>query len=268
MSIELTIKPLNLATVAFNKDELAAAIMTITERYTGLVVTDKAEAKRDRAEVNRILKQIDEVRKIVKKQYEEPLKAFESDLKAIVAPLKEAAAAIDQQIKAIEETERTKRMEALKAIYASTTCSAPFSRVFDDKWLNTSISEKKAAEGLIAAINAAGADLNVIRASNSDNIAALIDKYNNGATLAEVLEYSAQLKQMAQKFVINGTETPEEIVAELNIENPRNNYVVTDDGIQVVGKPELRIIKVACTDGQLWELASLMKQMGVFYIVE
>lgn len=118
MSMELTIQPFDTAAVVFNKAELAAAVNAITERYAGLVVTDKAEAKKDRADVNRILKQIDDVRKTVKKQYEAPLKQFEVDIKEVVEPLKAAGAAIDAQIKTIEETERNERKAVLEAVYA------------------------------------------------------------------------------------------------------------------------------------------------------
>lgn len=268
MSMELTIQPFDAAAVQFNKAEMAAAVAAITERYAGLVVTDKAEAKKDRAEVSRILKQIDDARKTVKKKYEAPLKQFEADIKEVVEPLKAAGAAIDAQIKTIEETERNKRRKVLEAVYADMKPYTPFSRVFDESLTNLSISEKKAVERLIAAINAAEADLRVIRSSNSDNVAALVDRYNSGATLAEVLAYDAQLKQTAQTFTISGTETPQEIIAELEQENPRNEYTVTDTGIQVVGKPTARHILLTCTDGQLDEVTRLMDRLGVFYVVE
>lgn len=268
MSMELTIQPMNLSSVVFNKQEMAAAIAAINERYTGLVVTDKAEAKRDRAEVNRILKQIDDARKAVKKQYEAPLKAFEADIKELVEPLKASGEAIDAQIKAIEEQERKERREALEAVYADLDACVPLSRVWDDKWTNTSTSTNKAAESLTDAVRAAEADIASIRGLNSVNEAALIQRYLGGATLADVLAYDAELKQTAQTFTISGTETPEDIVTELEQENPRNEYTVTDTGIQVTGKTEMHTITVSCTDGQLAQIAGYMERMGVFFIME
>ena len=268
MSMELTIQPFDTAAVIFNKAELAAAVKSIAERYEGLAVVNKSEAKKDRAEINRILKQVDDARKTVKKQYEAPLKQFEADIKDVVEPLKAAGVAIDTQIKAIEESERNQRKAVLEAVYADMKPCVPFSRVFDEKWCNASVSEKKATEALAAAINAAESDLRVIRSSNSDNVAALVDRYNSGATLADVLAYAAQLKQAAQTFTISGTETPAEIIAELEQENPRNEYTATDIGIQVVGKPETHRIVLTCTDGQLDELTRFMDRIGVFYIVE
>lgn len=268
MSMELTIQPFEAALVHFNKDEMTAAVAAITERYAGLVVTDKAEAKKDRADVNRILKQIDDARKRVKKAYEAPLKAFEADIKEVVEPLKAAGEAIDQQIKTIEENERNERRTALEAVYAATTRCVPLSRVWDDKWLNTSTSLKKATEGLTAALEAAEADMQVIKSLTSENVPALIQHYIGGATLADVLEYDKELRQTAMTFAIAGTETKADVIAALEAEDPRNEYTATDIGIQVTAKPVARRLLLTCTDADMREVEALLDRLGVFYVVE
>ena len=267
MSMEMTVQPLQVAAVTFNKTEMAAAIAAINDRYKGLVVTDKAEAKRDRAEVNRLLKQIDDARKTVKKQYEAPLKAFEADIKELTEPLKASAAAIDAQIKAIEEQERNERMAALEAIYAEMKPCVPFSRVFDARWCNSSTSAKKATEALTAAINAAENDLAAIKATNSTNMAALVDEYNNGATLAEVLAYNDRLMQTAQTFAIAAEPTADEVAAQLAAEDPRNEYTVTDTGVQVTAKTAMHTITVNCSDSHLAEICRLMDAYDLFYVI-
>lgn len=271
MSMEMTVSPYSLPVLAFNKDEMAAAIAAINDRYKGLVVTDKAEAKRDRAEVNRLLGQIDDVRKSIKKQYEAPLKAFEADVKEVLEPLKASRDAIDEQIKRIEEQERNERRKLLEAVYADLTPSVPFSRVIDERWYNLSTSEKKAVEGLTEAIKAAEADLLVIRSFNCPNAAALIDRYNDGATLAEVLAYKTKLEQVSvdapeQTFAISGTETPAEVITQLEQENPKNSYTLTDTGILVQGKPTSRKLLISCTDGQYAEVLALLDRLGCFYV--
>lgn len=284
MSMEMTVQPLNLAAVVFNKAEMAAAIAAINDRYKGLVVTDKAEAKKDRAEVNRLLGQIDDVRKAIKKQYEAPLKAFEADVKEVVEPLKASRDAIDEQIKRIEEQERNQRKAVIEAVYADMKPSVPLSRVLDSRWYNLSTSEMKAVDGLTEAINAAEADLHVIRSLTCPNTAALIDRYNEGATLAEVMEYKAKLEQVSvvcgdevrtdgvivdaqpQTFAIDGTETPAEIIAQLEQENPKNQYTLTETGILVQGKPTPHKLMISCTDGQYAEVLALLDRLGCFYV--
>lgn len=268
MSMEMTVQPLNLSAVVFNKAEMAAAIAAINDRYKGLVVTDKAEAKKDRAEVNRLLKQIDDVRKQIKKQYEAPLKAFEADIKEIVEPLKASYEAIDQQILAIEEAERQTKLEQLKAAYNGGVLGIPFDMVFDPKYLNASVSIKKASDEMTVKATQKHDDIEAIEALNSPHYPALIQRYMDGATLADVLAYNAKLMQTAQTFAISGTETPQDVVAELEQENPRNEYTVTDTGIQVTAKPSTHRITVSCTDGQLDEVCRLLDRLGCFFVVE
>lgn len=267
MSMEMTVQPLNLSAVVFNKAEMAAAIAAINDRYKGLVVTDKAEAKKDRAEVNRLLKQIDDVRKQIKKQYEAPLKAFEADVKEIVDPLKASGEAIDQQIKAIEEAERQTKLEQLKEQYNGGVLGIPFEMVFDPKYLNASISIKKAIDDMTAKAAAKHEDIEAIEALNSPHYPALIQRYMDGATLADVLAYNTKLMQTAQTFAISGTETPQEVASQLAQENPRNEYTPTADGVHVAGIPEPRQLTVFCTDGQFDELLKMLDRFGCFFVV-
>ena len=268
MTTELTVQPLNVAAVQFNKDEVAAAVATIAERYAGVVVTDKAAAKKDRAELNKMLKQLDDARKAVKRQYEAPLKAFEADIKDVAEPLKAAVDAIDTQIKAIEEQERADRMAALEAVYASLSAVTPLSRVFDDRWVNTSTSAKKAALELTEAVKRADADVEAIVAQHSPHQAAMLDMYFNGAELADVLAYAQRLD--AQTFSIGTADpkTPEEIVTELAAENPLNEYHVTEMGIEVTAKTETHRIILTCSDRQFNALLDVLDNLGCFYVVE
>lgn len=270
MSMEMTVQPLNLSAVSFNKAEMAAAIAAINDRYKGLVATDKAEAKKDRAEVNRLLKQIDDVRKQIKKQYEAPLKAFEADIKEIVEPLKASGEAIDQQIKAIEEQERNERKAQLEAAFSDIALlgGVSFDMVFDPKWLNASVTLKKAVTEMNTKAEKMMAEMTAIEALNSPHYPALIQRYMDGATLADVLAYNAKLMQTAQTFAISGTETPQEIVAELEQENPRNEYTVTDTGIQVTAKPNTYRITIFCTDGQLDEVCRMLDRLGCFFVLD
>jgi hypothetical protein len=257
---ELTIRPLHTAAVEYNKLELAAAVQGFADKYAGLVVTDKATAKRDRAEVNRILKQIDDARKDVKRRYEAPLKAFEADLKDIIEPLKASAAAIDAQIKAIEEQERADRRQALVAAYnASGAAFVPFERIFDPSWLNASVSESKAVAALQAAVVAAENDIAAIKAMHSQHEAAMLDRYNEGATLAEVLAYAERLDQM-EPVAVNTAAVPEE--------NPLNVYTLTDTGVVVTAKQETHNIMVTCSPTRFDLICAYLDNLGVFFVTD
>jgi len=135
-----------------NKEVFASQIALITGAYKDLVVTDKAEAKRDRATINKLLKAIDDKRKEAKREYEAPFKAFEAELKELTEPLKEAGEAIDAQIKAIEESERLERKAWIEEQYSELPTDIPLSDVWDDAWLNSSVSKQRVKAELTSAI--------------------------------------------------------------------------------------------------------------------
>lgn len=265
--MELRIEPYDPAQVAFNKADVMAAVEAYAAQYKGLVVTDKAQAKRDRAEINKILVQIDDARKTVKKRYEAPLKAFEADVKDVIAPLKEVGAAIDAQIKVIEEQERQDKKTALLDAWNAQPRGVGFERVYDPAWLNASVSLKKATELMNEAEKRCVNDLNVIMGLGSPNQVALIDRYLEGADLADVLAYNKRLGD-AQVFGITGAETVEDVAKALEAEDPRNEYVVTDRGIQVTAKPTPHTIQLTCTNAQLDEVCRLLDELGCFFILD
>lgn len=137
--------------VIANKAAFAAQIAELTDHYS-VLVTDKAEAKRDRAAVNKILKNIDDKRKEAKRQYEAPFKAFEAELKELTEPLKDASASIDAQIKVLEEEERKERRAWIEEEYSKFPTDVSLSEVWDEAWLNLSKSKASILSELTMAI--------------------------------------------------------------------------------------------------------------------
>lgn len=154
---EIELAPVEAGRLAIaNKAAFAAQIAELTEHYS-VLVTDKAEAKRDRATVNKILKSIDDKRKEAKRQYEAPFKAFEAELKELTEPLKVAGASIDAQIKALEEEERKERRAWIEEEYSKLPTDVSLSEVWDDAWLNISKSKASILSELTMAIRMAQA---------------------------------------------------------------------------------------------------------------
>lgn len=265
---ELMVQPVEAAAVRYNKSEMAAAIAAIASRYEGRVVIDKASAKRDRAEVNKMLREVDDARKAVKRAYEAPYKAFEAELREILEPLKLAGDAIDAQIKAIEQAEREERRAALEAVWDTTEHSVPISRVFDIRWLNASVSLKKATDELAAAAAAAEADVQCIRDLHSQYEAVLIDMYANGETLASVMSYKARMEAQAMPVPEASSDPHVAIGAQLTAENPLNVYNVRDAYIEVGAPKRHHTISLNCTDVQLDRVCSALDELGLFFVVD
>lgn len=263
--------------VSWNKAEIAAEVAAIARRYEGVVVTDKAQAKKDRAECNRILKQIDDARKAVKRQYEAPLKAFEADVREIVEPLKAARDAIDAQVVQMEAAEQKARREALEAVWNAYEHSVPLERVWDARWLNASVSLNKATNEMKATGDVADAEVKCIRDMHSKHEAALIDRYCSGSTLAEVMAYRTHLEAMeAEAAQEESTPVPAPAalffgLAQRNdphAENPLNVYNITEHGVEVVAAKHHHTIALTCSDATLDRVCDALDALGVFFVVD
>ena len=91
-------------------------------------------------------------------------------------------------------------------------------------------------------------------------------KWLDGATLAEVMAYDAELNRQAMTFSIGRAETPETVAAELNVTDPRNVYIPTENGVHVTGKPSLHKLAITCTDGQYSQVLDALDRLGCFFI--
>lgn len=266
MSMELTVTPITVQVVEFNETEFNEAVAAIVERYAGIVAVDKAQAKNDRAQINHILKQIDETRKTVKRQYEAPLKDFEAKLKNIVEPLQKVKSDIDAQVKEWEEEERAERREALECVFASECYDFSLDFIFKASWLNASTSLAKASKELKDAADAAQDDINAIKSlADTPMKLALLEKYMSGSSLAECLAFKARAE--AQTFTIDTVKTVSETIAELEDENPRNTYTVTENGIEVVAVQHAYTIQLSCSEAIIAEIERKLDALNVFYVI-
>lgn len=164
--VALARKEMNLQSVA---DEIGYSYTTITALISGRIVKDNyldiakkinevlevnvlpekpqlpsdewcGAAKNDRAELNNLVKAIDERRKKVKEVINQPYAEFEKELKEITDLIKKQSAEIDEQVKAFEtaekEEKRAKIMEAYEKAVGNLAEILPFSKVFDQRYLN------------------------------------------------------------------------------------------------------------------------------------
>lgn len=128
--------------IEWNKEELLAAVRSKVALYEGIVYTEETvkTAKNDRAELNNLVKAIDERRKKVKEVINQPYAEFEKELKEITDLIKKQSAEIDEQVKAFEtaekEEKRAKIMEAYEKAVGNLAEILPFSKVFDQRYLN------------------------------------------------------------------------------------------------------------------------------------
>lgn len=193
--------------IDWNYDELKAALLQKLEYYKGLVYTEDQikEAKADRANLNALATAIDSKRKGIKKQCLQPYEQFEAQIKDLLAVIKEPVALIDSQIKGYEEEKKAKKLEEVKALFEKLKDAAgeelefvDFEQIFEDKFLNASLSLKMVETVINNKFNAIKCNLKTIAELKEYSFEAT-EVYKETLNLNEALEKAKYMVEIAKK---------------------------------------------------------------------
>ena len=196
-----------LKAIEWNYEELKAELSQKLEDYKGLVYTEEQikEAKADRAKLNALATAIDSKRKEIKKQCLQPYEAFEAQIKDLLALIKEPVSLIDTQIKDFEEEKKKKKLEEVKALYEKLKDAAgeelefvDFEQIFEEKFLNASISLKMVETVISNKFNSIKCNLKTIADLKEYRFEAT-EVYKETLNLNEALEKAKYMVDMAEK---------------------------------------------------------------------
>lgn len=196
-----------LKAIEWNYDELKAELSQKLEQYKGLVYTEDQikEAKADRAKLNALATAIDDKRKQIKKQCLQPYEQFEAQIKDLLAVIKEPVALIDSQIKGYEEEKKSKKLEEVKALFEKLKDAAgeeleflSFEQIFEDKFLNASLSLKMVETVINNKFNAIKHDIKTIAELKEYSFEAT-EVYKETLSLNEALEKAKYMVDIAEK---------------------------------------------------------------------
>ena len=193
--------------IEWNHEELKAELVKKLEQYKGLVYTEDQikEAKADRAKLNALATAIDDERKRIKKQCLQPYEQFEAQIKDLLAVIKEPVALIDSQIKGYEEEKKQKKLEEVKALFEKLKDAAgeelefvSFEQIFEDKFLNASLSLKMVETVINNKFNAIKHDINTIAELKEYSFEAT-EVYKETLSLNEALEKAKHMVDIAER---------------------------------------------------------------------
>ena len=134
--------------ILFNYHELKTELEAKVKMYETLVYTDDqiAEAKKDRSNLNKLKKALNDERIRLQKEYLEPFNKFKAQIDEIISIIDKPALLIDKQIKEAEEVKKREKKEAIQKFWDETEIALPIpltlEQIFDEKWLNASVSMK------------------------------------------------------------------------------------------------------------------------------
>ena len=190
-----------------NYEELKAELSQKLEEYKGRVYTEEQikEAKVDRAKLNALATALDSKRKEVKKKCLQPYEQFEAQIKDLLAVIKEPVALIDSQIKGYEEEKKAKKLEEVKALFEKLKHAAGeelefvgFEQIFEDKFLNASLSLKMVETVISNKFNSIKCNLKTIAELKEYSFEAT-EVYKETLNLNEALEKARYMVEIAKK---------------------------------------------------------------------
>ena len=192
--------------IEWNKEELLAAVRSKVALYEGIVYTEETvkTAKNDRAELNNFVKAIDERRKKVKEVINQPYAEFEKELKEITDLIKKQSAEIDEQVKAFEtaekEEKKAKIMEAYEKAIGNLAEILPFSKVFDQQYLNKTCKLESAIADVQKKIEQVKTDLETIESVCGKYKLNAKDVYVRTLDLSRAMAEEKRLKDLEEKL--------------------------------------------------------------------
>lgn len=146
--------------IEFNYEELKNELTEKVKMYETLVYSDEQikEAKADKAALNKLKKALNDERIRREKEYMQPFNEFKAQINEIISIIDKPVGVIDRQVKEYEEKQkqekRKKITEYFEERYLNSGTPAPdcfrLERIFDEKWLNASVSMKSIQEAIDA----------------------------------------------------------------------------------------------------------------------
>ena len=148
---QLEVKKFELGVIETNLNELEAYVNENLAKYQGLVYTDDQikDAKTDRRNLNNLGKAINDWRIRQEREFNEPFAAVKEQCNRVVGRIKETSGEIDSQVKAYEQSKKEEKKKQIAAYWDEIKLhDIPLEKIFDERWLNTTFSEKEWKDAL------------------------------------------------------------------------------------------------------------------------
>lgn len=224
--MELKVIPYQLPeSISFNFDELKAGLLEKCKDYEAMVYTEEqiSAAKADRAALNRLKKALNDERLKREREYMQPFMQFKAEMAEIISIIDRPVAVIDKQVKAFEEQKKAEKKQKIEAYWMEVLqadkvpAGVDFKHVFEEKWLNASVSMKSIQEAIDAKLVKFAEDLAVIRALPAYAFEAE-QVYLSSLDLAKAVSEAHRLSEMAERKAAYEAEKAKRQAAEVKPE--------------------------------------------------
>ena len=156
--------------IEFNFDELKQEITERASTYVNLVYGEEQiqDAKKDRAKLNKFVKALSDERIKIKKECLKPYEDFEAKIKELDGIVSNAIANIDNQVKGYEEKQKQEKKAKIEEYWHEVLQAdkvpeaVTFNQIFNEKWLNVSVSMKSIQDEIDSRLEQIASDLETL----------------------------------------------------------------------------------------------------------
>lgn len=159
------------AQIEFNFEELKAELTEKVKHYETMVYSDDQirEAKTDKANLNKLKKALNDERIRREREYLEPFNKFKAQVNEIIGIIDKPINVIDKQVKEFDEIKKKEKKKEIEKYLEDKKKEgvAPdyltLDKIFEERWLNASLSLKNVYESIDAWIVKVENDMNMLR---------------------------------------------------------------------------------------------------------
>lgn len=152
--------------IQWNQEEVKVWVAARVQDYKNIAYTEDQvkDMKKDRADLNKLRTAFESERKRLKKVCMEPYNLFEQQVKEVVALIDEPIQLIDSQLYELEERRKQQKKKDIEALFDTIGFQTfvTLDNIFDQKWLNASVSIGKIEEQMKSIMYKIGTDVATI----------------------------------------------------------------------------------------------------------
>lgn len=152
--------------IQWNQEEVKAWVAARVQDYKNIAYTEDQvkDMKKDRADLNKLRTAFESERKRLKKVCMEPYNLFEQQAKEVVALIDEPIQLIDSQLYELEERRKQQKKKDIEVLFDTIGFQTfvTLDNIFDQKWLNASVSLGKIEEQMKSIMYKIGTDVATI----------------------------------------------------------------------------------------------------------
>ncbi len=201
--MELQVKPITFPQIIeFNYLELKKEIEEKVAVYAALCYSEDQiqDAKKDVAALRKFTKALSDERIKVKKECLKPYEDFEAKIKELDGIVSKAIQNIDGQVKEFEDQKKAEKLEEITNFWNS--CTPPFpvglDQIFNEKWLNASVSMKTVCAEIDARLEQIAKDLETLRNLPEFSFEA-IEEYKQSLDLNKAITEGMRLSEIQKR---------------------------------------------------------------------